>query len=147
MDWLLGLWFVVFLAVGVMIGFFVAKYVKDEQSNEVEDQQNERTVQEIMQQQATLHVQESKQILENLLTQTHSLKQQIDNYEQLLINQNTGAEGSSLNYFGEHASAYLRNQSQSSKREKDQADVQPLDFSAQSSGLFSGNQKSKVKDS
>ncbi|MGS2721361.1 ZapG family protein [Paraglaciecola aestuariivivens] len=144
MDWLVGL---LLLIVGGVIGFFVAKYVKNEAVSETEDVQNEQTLHEIMSQQATQHVQESKQILENLLGQTHSLKQQIENYEQLLISQNSGAEGSSLNYYGEHASAYLRNQSKTASREKAQADVQPLDFSSQSSGLFSGSEDNKVKDS
>lgn len=143
MDWLIGL---LLLVVGGLIGFFVARYVNEDEQEAVNTQQNEKTVQELMSQQAALHVQESKKIVENLLSQSQNLKQQIDNYEQLLLNQNAGPEGNSLNYFGEHTSAYLRNKSMQPIREKSNADVQPLDFSSQASGLFSGTDKAKAEN-
>lgn len=143
MDWLIGL---LLLVVGGFIGFFVAKYFNEDKKDAVNTEQSEKTVQELMSQQAAMHVQESKKIVENLLTQTQNLKQKIDNYEQLLINQNAGPDGSSLNYFGEHTSAYLRNKSIKPTREKSNADIQPLDFASQSSGLFSGTEKTKVED-
>jgi len=143
MDWLIGL---LLLVVGGLIGFFVSKYFNENNQASPDTQQNEKTIQELMSQQAAMHVQESKKIVENLLSQSQNLKQQIDNYEQLLINQNAGPEGSSLNYFGEHTSAYLRNKSMKPIREKSSADIQPLDFASQSSGLFSGSEKVKVKN-
>lgn len=143
MDWLIGL---LLLGVGGIIGFFVAKYFNEDNKEANSADQNEKTVQELMSQQAAMHVQESKKIVENLLSQSQNLKQQIDNYEQLLLNQNAGPKGSSLNYFGEHTSAYLRHKSIEPSREKSNADIQPLDFASQSSGLFSGNEKPKVQN-
>jgi uncharacterized membrane-anchored protein YhcB (DUF1043 family) len=144
MDWLIGL---LLLVVGGIIGFFVAKYVNSKGGKSSESSANEQTIQELMYQQAAVHVQETKQIAENLITQSATLKKQIEDYEQLLISQQTGPERSSLNYFGEHTTAYLRNKSTKPSREKSSADVQPLDFSSQSSGLFSVNEDSSVRES
>jgi uncharacterized membrane-anchored protein YhcB (DUF1043 family) len=142
MDWLVGL---LLLLVGVVIGFFVAKLFNKEKQITSDKAASEQTIQELMSQQAVKHVQETKQIAENLMTQSATLKQQIENYEQLLISQKAGSQGNSLNYFGEHTTAYLRNKSTKPTREKSSADVQPLDFSSHSSGLFSGNEDPSIK--
>lgn len=147
MDWLVGL---LLLAVGVIIGFFVAKYVYKGVPNASDKSTNEQTIQELMNQQASQHIQETKEIIDNLSAQSAALKEQLEGYEQLLIANRTQAEGdpqnSSLSYFGEHASVYLRNKSKTPVREKSSADVQPLDFSSQSSGLFSGSEETPVKE-
>jgi len=143
MDWLIGL---SLLIVGGIIGFFVAKYFSKEQLNESDTSASELTVQELMHQQAGMHIQQTKQIAEKLVVQSTALQQQVENYEQLLISQQAGPEGSSLNYFGEHTTAYLRNKSAKPTREKSSADIQPLDFSSQSSGLFSGQQEMPAKE-
>ena len=143
MDWLVGL---LLLVVGGIIGFFVAKYFSTEKQSTSEEAAKEQTIQELMHQQATMHVQETKQIADSLIAQSASLKQQIESYEQLLISQQALPDGSSLNYFGEHTTAYLRNKSAKPSREKSNADVQPLDFSSQSSGLFSGHEETPVKE-
>jgi uncharacterized membrane-anchored protein YhcB (DUF1043 family) len=142
MDWLVGL---LLLLVGVVIGFFVAKLFNKEKQITSDKAASEQTIQELMSQQAVKHVQETKQIAENLMTQSATLKQQIENYEQLLISQKAGSQGNSLNYFGEHTTAYLRNKSTKPTRKKSSADVQPLDFSSHSSGLFSGNEDPSIK--
>jgi uncharacterized membrane-anchored protein YhcB (DUF1043 family) len=142
MDWLVGL---LLLLVGVVIGFFVAKLFNKEKQITSDKAASEQTILELMSQQAVKHVQETKQIAENLMTQSATLKQQIENYEQLLISQKAGSQGNSLNYFGEHTTAYLRNKSTKPTREKSSADVQPLDFSSHSSGLFSGNEDPSIK--
>ena len=144
MDWLIGL---LLLVVGGIVGFFVAKYVNGENGKSPENAENEETIQELMSQQAAMHIQETKKIAANLITQSTTLKQQIENYEQLVISQQAGPEGNSLNYFGEHTTAYLRNKTTTPAREKSTADVQPLDFSSQSSGLFSGNEAPPVEES
>ena len=144
MDWLIGLLLIV---VGGVIGFFVAKYVSSEGSRSSENSANEQTIQELMSQQAAVYVQETKQIAESLIAQSAILKQQAEDYEQLLISQKTGPEESSMNYFGEHTTAYLRNKSAKPVREKSSANIQPLDFSSQSSGLFSGNEEAPIKKS
>jgi uncharacterized membrane-anchored protein YhcB (DUF1043 family) len=143
MDWLIGL---LLLAVGAVIGFFVAKYLADNQPNTSTQAASEQTVKELMNQQAATHVQETKQLVENLITQSNQLKQQVESYEELLISQQVGQDGSSLNYFGEHATAYLRNKSLSPVREKTNADIQPLDFSSKSSGLFTGSEEPSLKE-
>lgn len=143
MDWLVGL---LLLLVGGIIGFFVAKYFSTEKQSTADEAAKEQTIQELMNQQATMHVQETKQIADNLIAQSASLKQQIESYEQLLISQQAMPDGSSLNYFGEHTTAYLRNKSAKPSRVKSNADIQPLDFSSQSSGLFSGQEEAQVKE-
>jgi uncharacterized membrane-anchored protein YhcB (DUF1043 family) len=142
MDWLVGL---LLLLVGGIIGFFVAKYFSQEKQSVSDKAAGEQTIQELMHQQAAMHIQETKQIAEKLIAQSATLKQHVENYEQLLINQQAGPEGSSLNYFGEHTTAYLRNKSTKPTREKSSADIQPLDFSSQSSGLFSGHEETSNK--
>jgi len=63
------------------------------------------------------------------------------------MNQHSRSEVISLSYFGEHTTAYLRNKSTKPVREKSSADVQPLDFSSEGSGLFSGNEKEPMNES
>jgi uncharacterized membrane-anchored protein YhcB (DUF1043 family) len=144
MDWLVGL---LLLIVGGIIGFFVAKYVNKNKQRTTDKSESQQTIQELMSQQAAEHIQETKKIAENIMAQSAVLKQQVDIYEQLLISQQAGPEGSSLSYFGEHTTAYLRNKSSRPTREKLIADIQPLDFSSQSSGLFSGTKEAPVKES
>lgn len=144
MDWLVGL---LLLLVGGTIGFFIGKFVDKKNHHASDKAASEQTIQELMNQQAIMHVQETKQIAENIITQSSALKMQIEDYEQQLINNKAGPEESSLNYFGEQTSAYLRNKSTKPVREKSTADIQPLDFSSQSSGLFSGTEESSHKDS
>jgi len=143
MDWLVGL---LLLLVGGIIGFFVAKFFNTKKHSASKKAASEHTIQELMHQQAAMHVQETKQIAEKLVAQSTTLRQQVENYEQLLINQQAGPEGSSLNYFGEHTTAYLRNKSPKAAREKSSADIQPLDFSSQGSGLFSGHEEVPAKE-
>lgn len=144
MDWLVGL---LLLLVGGIIGFFVTKFFSKEKQSAADKVASEQTIQELMSQQAAVHIQESKQIAESLIAQSAALKQQVEGYEQLLISQQNRPEGSSLSYFGEHTTAYLRNKSTTPAREKSSADIQPLDFSSQSSGLFSGAEEAPVKES
>jgi uncharacterized membrane-anchored protein YhcB (DUF1043 family) len=144
MDWFVGL---LLLLVGGIIGLCVAKFFIQEKKPASGKTESEQTIQELMNQQAAVHIQETKQIAEDLIAQSTTLKRQVEEYEQLLISQQDGPEGSSLNYFGEHTTAYLRNKSNKPAREKSSADIQPLDFSSQSSGLFSGSKEAPVKES
>lgn len=143
MDWLIGL---LLLVVGGIIGFFASKFFNDKKQSASDKSATEQTIRELMTQQATVHVQETKQLADDLITQSTALKEHIESYEQQLISQKTGDEASSLNYFGEHTTAYLRNKSTKPVRDASTADIQPLDFSSQSSGLFSGNDDTPVKD-
>ena len=143
MDWLIG---ILLLVTGAIIGYFVAKYVSNKEIVDKSSGENEHTIKELMIQQASQHLHETKLIAEQLAAKSESLKQQIENYEQLIINQSAGDEASSLNYFGEHASTYLRNKNLPPKRDNSNADIQPLDFSAQGSGLFSGDEELSEKE-
>ena len=69
MDWLVGL---LLLLVGGIIGFFVAKFVSKEKQSESDKAISEKTIQELMNQQAAMHVQETKQIAEKLIAQSVS---------------------------------------------------------------------------
>ena len=144
MDWFVGL---LLLLVGGVIGFFVAQFFSKKKQRTLDNAESEQTIQELMSQQAVVHIQETKKIAENLIAQSATLKQQVEDYEQLLISQQDGTEGSPLSYFGEHTTAYLRNKSIKPVRKKSSADIQPLDFSSQSSGLFSGSKEAPLKDS
>lgn len=137
MDWLIG---VVLVLVGAVIGFFVAKYVYFDKEKTLKDGQKEQTLKDVMVQQSMNHVAESRKIAEQLQKQCQTLSQNLDNYESSLSLLNTDAQSSNVSFFGEHASPFLQNKEQKVTREKDSADVQPLDFSNQSSGLFSGSE-------
>lgn len=144
MDWVLGLFI---LAIGVLIGFFAQRFFQADTQSTLDNSESEQTIQELMKQQAVMHIQESKQISENLLNQAASLKKQIEAYEQSMMNQNAGLDDNSIRYFGENATTYLRNKDPKATREKSSSDVQPLDFSSQSSGLFTGTEETTLKES
>jgi uncharacterized membrane-anchored protein YhcB (DUF1043 family) len=142
MDWLVDL---LLLLIGGGVGFFVTKFLSREKKSVSDKAASKQTIQELIHQQAAQHVQETKQMAEKLISQSATLKQKIEDYEQLLISQQAGAEADSLSYFGEQTTAYLRSKSTKTVREKLNANVQPLDFSSQSSGLFSGNEDVPAK--
>lgn len=143
MDWLVG---VLLLIVGGIIGYFVAKYFNGEEKTRQSGKESEQTVKELMAQQAIEHLQKSKQIAQQISQQSAALNEHIADYEQSLIAHNSGDEANKLSYFGEHATTYLRNKSENQNREKDNSNIQPLDFSAESSGLFSGAKGSDTTD-
>ena len=100
-----------------------------------------------MAQHANSHILETKRIAQLLEQQTLSLNQQIEAFEQVVSADSSNTSDDGLNYFGEHASAYLRNKGAKQSRIKSTANVQPLDFSSHGSGLFSGDKSPKVSDS
>ncbi|MDP5040620.1 MAG: DUF1043 family protein [Paraglaciecola sp.] len=142
MDWLIG---ILLLLVGGIIGYFVAKFVNERKLLTKADAASEQTAKELMVQQANNHIQESKQIAQQLVQQAQTMNEQINAYEQLIINMNTSEDGTSLSYFGEHAAAYLRHNSTKQSRDKAVTEFQPLDFASQGSGLFSGTEEKKAK--
>lgn len=140
MDWLIG---ILLLLVGGVIGYFVAKFVNERKILSNDNAANEQTLKELMAQQAASHIQESKLIVQKLMQQGEALNEQINNYEQLTTNLNTPNDGASLSYFGETATAYLRQSVSKQNKDKAVSDYQPLDFSSQSSGLFTGGEEKK----
>lgn len=143
MDWLIG---ILLLVVGGVIGYFVAKFVNERKLLTEKEKGSEQSFKEIMAQHAATHVQESKQLVQQLVQKAESLTQQIEAYEQLVVDLSTNEDNASLSYFGEHATAYIRHSKSSQSKEKSSTEFQPLDFSAQSSGLFSGGADKKVKN-
>jgi uncharacterized membrane-anchored protein YhcB (DUF1043 family) len=144
MDWLIG---VLLLVVGGIIGFFVAKFVSAKHSSSTESESGEQTTRELMTEQANSYLHESKQIVQQIENQSQALKQQLEAYEALLTVLPETDETSGHHYFGEHAATYLRHKSAKQIRSKSSSGVQPLDFSSQSSGLFSGDKNNKVDES
>ncbi|MEP2650831.1 MAG: DUF1043 family protein [Paraglaciecola sp.] len=144
MDWLVG---ILLLIVGMVIGFFVAKYFNEKQPNILSEDEKELTINELMTQQASQHLHQAKRISAQLSAQSEALNKQIEEYEQQLINHSTGADGNSINYFGEDATTYLRNSSPTEKNNIPDANIQPLDFASQGSGLFSGKEEVVEKES
>jgi uncharacterized protein len=142
MDWVIG---ILLLIVGGIIGYFVAKFVNERNKLSEKDGANEQSLRDLMVQQAAKHIQESKKSVLLLEQQTEALNQQINSYEQLIVSANTNENETSMNYFGEHAAAYLRNNTSKQSKENKVTEFQPLDFSSQSSGLFSGSKEKKAK--
>lgn len=143
MDWLVG---ILLLVVGGTIGYFVAKFVNERKLLTESENKNDQNLKELMRQHAANHIQESKQTIVGLQQKTDILSQQIEAYEKLVIDLNTTKDKASVSYFGEHASAYLRNSKSNQSKENTSAEFQPLDFSSQGSGLFSGENDKKTKD-
>lgn len=136
MDWLIGL---SLLLVGGIIGFFIARHLYSmANSNANAAKQNEQTIKEIMAQQAEQHIYSSRQTLEQMQRNCHALAEQLASYESLLQHKPDVDENNKLSYFGEQASAYLRNKQANNKRTTASADIQPKDFAGESSGLFVG---------
>lgn len=142
MDWLIG---VLLLVVGLVIGFFVAKYVYDGKAASSQATQKEQNLRDIMAQQSQAYVDDTRKIAEQFEQYSQALNENIDAYEKLLNSKNSAPQGINLSYFGEHASVYLQRENTKKSRDKDTSDVQPLDFSDQGSGLFSGTEKKAKK--
>jgi uncharacterized membrane-anchored protein YhcB (DUF1043 family) len=142
MDWIVG---VLLLVVGAIIGFFVARYLSEGKAKQQDNGQTEQTRKEIAAQQASEHLNTARLSVQNLRKQCDSLENQLDNYQQLLTAQNEEPGKTQLSYFGEHASLYLRNKQGQEKREARTSEVQPRDFSSESSGLFSGSKNKQTE--
>lgn len=143
MDWIIG---VLLIVVGAIVGFFIAKYFADKKIAAQEEKLGESTQKEIMVQHAFDHIGESRQIVQSLQAKCQQLTEQLDSYESVLSASQEEAEGSKLSYFGEHATAYIRHQQNTQKREHKTAEFQPKDFSSESSGLFDGSKKEHFVD-
>ncbi len=143
MDWIIG---VLLLIVGGVIGFFIAKQFLENKLSNQNSQTSEQTIKEIMAQQAATHLYQSRQVVENLQQQCDVLRSQLDAYEDLLNSEVQGDDKNQLSYFGDQATAFIRNQQNQQKTQRANADVQPQDFSNESSGLFSGSKNQHLVD-
>ncbi|QPG05161.1 YhcB family protein [Salinimonas marina] len=137
---------VALLLVGLIIGFFVARYVYTKEAGNKSVKQAEKNVKEILNQQAEHHLYQTRQTVEAIEAQCQTLRAQVEEYESLL-KQGTGEE-ETVPFYGEHAATYLRNNIKG--REKASVtsvhSTQPKDFANTGSGLFVGTIESSTAE-
>ena len=127
------------LVIGLIIGFFVARYVFTKEGAVKANAAAEKAMKELLAQQAQHHLFQVKQSIEGLEKQCSDLKQSVADYETLLESDNSD-DTPAVPFFGEHTTAHLRNNIKGTEKSKQSAnsDTQPRDFAGQSSGLFVG---------
>lgn len=128
------------LVVGLIIGFFVARFMYAKDGNSKAAKQAEQNVKEIMAQQAEHHLHQTRQTVESIESQCQALRMQVEEYESLL-KQGTDDEKDSVPFYGEQASTYLRNNLKNREKSSDNSvqGLQPKDFANTGSGLFVGS--------
>ncbi|ALS97398.1 ZapG family protein [Lacimicrobium alkaliphilum] len=142
MDWIIG---ILLLLCGTIVGFFVGRFVTQRQSGSSSGLHLEKEIKSMLSEQGHIHVNECRQVLEAMEQQSEQLKQQLDHYEALLAQtDDEDKESAQLSYFGDQASAYLRNQGKPRKQQNQAPDYQPRDYPSASSGLFSGKSGDSV---
>ena len=139
MDWIVGL---LLLVCGAVIGFFAARYSLNKSGDKQSGMAMEQDIKRLMSEQAAIHISECRQMLATIDQQSEMLKSQMENYESLLTQVDTEQDKPQLNYFGEQASAYLRNQSKKQQPVSQTTDYQPRDYANAGTGLFKGTGKS-----
>lgn len=137
---------VALLLVGLIIGFFVARYVYTKEASTKSVKQAEKNVKEILNQQAEHHLYQTRQTVEAIESQCQTLRGQVEEYESLL--KQGIEEDETVPFYGEQASTYLRNNIKG--REKASVtsvhSTQPKDFANTGSGLFVGTVESSAAE-
>ncbi|GGW81113.1 ZapG family protein [Alteromonas halophila] len=135
------------LVVGLIIGFFVARYIYTKSSSQQAVEIAEKNVKELMAQQADHHIHQTRQSLSAIESQCQTLRQQVEEYEALL-GPNADEDTPGVPFYGEQASSYLRNNLQGKEKAKPAhvADTQPRDFAKEGSGLFVGGNSQPAAD-
>lgn len=136
MDWVIG---ILLLLCGAVIGAFIGIFFAKRQTGKSSGLHVEKEIKTMLSEQGLIHVNECRQVLETMEQQSAQLKQQLDHYETLLSQTDDDEASPQLRYFGDQASAYLRNQGKPRKQQNQAPEHQPRDYPAASSGLFSGN--------
>ena len=128
------------LAIGLIIGFFVARFMYTKEGAVKANEAAEKAIKDLLTQQSQHHIFQVKQSIEAIEKQCNGLKQSITEYEELLESSDSD-DMPAVPFFGEHTSAYLRNNLKGAEKSKHNAnsDTQPRDFANHSSGLFVGN--------
>ena len=125
------------LAVGLIIGFFTARYLYVEKYENDTNKASVADVKAVMTQQAEHHVFQTKQTLEILQHQIDTLRHQFQDYEDQFISQEDNTDKPKMSFFGEQATAMLRsNHKMDKKNRQTVAGEQPRDFANAGSGLF-----------
>ncbi len=138
MDWLIGLLLLVF---GIVIGFFVGKYLFEPKQKAAEDEAQEKSEKQLMAEQANLHISETQIMLQKLQQQCQLINEQLSHY-QAVVEETTQDKGNNkLEFYHQQASMHLKTQKKERSKQPSKADYQPLDYSEGSSGLFAGDKK------
>ena len=125
------------LAVGLIIGFFAARFIYVEKKDTTANKTAVADVKAVMTQQAEHHVFQTKQTLQSLQHQIETLNDQLQDYESQLQPQDEETDVPKMSFFGEQATAMLRNTHKMNKKSpKEAAGEQPRDFANAGSGLF-----------
>ena len=135
MDFIVGL---LLLIGGGIIGFFAARHFY---AQGAATSDNEAGIREQFQLASAQHLRESRLLLEAVQNQCEALRDQLDAFESSVAEPTQDDNEPKLAFFGDQASAYLRSQQQKDVRTKAVRDDQPLDYSGQGSGLFTGSKK------
>jgi uncharacterized membrane-anchored protein YhcB (DUF1043 family) len=94
MEWFIGL---LLLVIGAVLGFLGAKVLSKQDPRVAQKSDSQQTLKALMAQQAVEHLQDTKLIAQQLMAHSEALNQQVSDYEQLLINQKSDGEQTSLN--------------------------------------------------
>ena len=142
MDWIVGL---LLLVVGMIIGFFISKYISEQKLAEQASKSNDSTVKEMLTQHAADHLSQSRDIVSALQSRCEDLSEQLDSFENALSTSQSD-DDDNLTYFGEHATVFIRHQQAKHKRKREPAEFQPKDFSGERTGLFTDAKNKQVVD-
>lgn len=125
------------LVVGLIIGFFAARFLYVEKQDGAASKTAVADVKAVMTQQAEHHVFQTKQTLQSLQHQIETLNEQLQDYESQIQPQEDESDIPKMSFFGEQATTLLRNTHKMNKKSQSKtADEQPRDFANAGSGLF-----------
>jgi uncharacterized membrane-anchored protein YhcB (DUF1043 family) len=129
------------LVIGSIIGFAIAWQIASSRAKQKGNKlsRSEQELKTILAQQANHHIESSKESIEAIHMRLQQLSNNIQQYESSL--QVGTEENDKASFFGEHASVFLRNntQTKASNDKLNVGDAPPRDFANNGSGLFVGN--------
>lgn len=136
MDWLIGL---LLLIAGIIIGFFVGKYLFEpkQQTNAAEEQ--EKSEKQLLADQANIHIEEVQSLLDGFQQHCARMAEQVEHYKAIIEETNQEKTTNNLEYYNQQASLHLRTKKTDRSKKSSKSDYQPLDYSEGSSGLFVGD--------
>jgi uncharacterized membrane-anchored protein YhcB (DUF1043 family) len=134
------------LIIGGLSGFISVKSMKSKKVQKASHTEEE--LKALLAIQARHHLDISRQALAGIQNKTAELAGQLNSYESSLKKATSSAGDTKDAYFGEHASAFLRNNLKTSKNDLAlaQPDAQPRDFANSGSGVFVGLVAETVKE-
>lgn len=140
MDWLMS---ILCLIAGIVIGFFVAKFLFEPKQSVNDSQDEEKSQKQFMAEQANLHIHESQTVLRRIQEQCDALNEQLTHYQQVMDETSRETTDSNLEYFSQQASLHLKTQKREAAKQRANADYQPLDYSEGNSGLLAAGAAKK----